>query len=370
MKPRQRTNGRTGAVEWYVREQIGGERHMFSAPSKQGLLDQLTELREQNRRERAGLAPSPHRGRNMTFDQACDLYLASYAGLPRSKRSIEERLKLPRAKFGSVRLRELSREQIGEWVAGGMPKLTPNGRGMRLAALRRVLKWAVESDYLPADPAAKVRGPSAQKRVLAPFESWEEVAAAAGHARAPYGSLIVFASATGLRPQEWQALRWEDVANDGESITIRQTVRDGKIEPSAKTDGALREVRLSQLARTALEALPAPIRGGLIFTSPDGALLDLGNFRRRVWHPALKAAGLADRSLDQMRHSYACLSLKSGATIQWVSTQLGHRDITTTLRFYARWLEGDHAANIAALDAATAAVEWQKVAGAEKAAEA
>jgi integrase len=362
-KAKKRRNRYTGADEWYAREQIGGERHVFVASTKTELEDQLTELREQHRRERYGLAPSRRRGRELTFDQACDLYLASYAGLPRSKRSIEERLKLARAKFGETRLRTLTPELIGQWVASGMPKLTPNGRVMRLAAVRRVLKWAVELGYVASDPSAKIRGPRQQKRPVTPFESWEDVAKVASHARPPYGSLILFSCATGLRPQEWQALRWEDIDAKGKTLTIRQTVRDGKIEPFGKTDGSLRTVQLSQIAADALAALPQPIKGGLIFGSPNGGLIDVGNFRRRVWQPALDAADLPRRSIDQTRHTFAVLSLLSGTRIQWVSKQLGHCSITTTLRFYASWLEDDHAPNIAALDAATAGLQWHSVAG-------
>jgi hypothetical protein len=41
---------------------------------------------------------------------------------------------------------------------------------------------------------------------------------------------------------------------------------------------------------------------------------------------------------DHRRHSFASLSLADGAKIEDVSRQLGHEDITTTRKHYARFL--------------------------------
>src|SRR5205823_11270221 len=68
-------------------------------------------------------------------------------------------------------------------------------------------------------------------------------------------------------------------------------------------------------------------------------------------YPALDGAELERRPLYQMRHTYATLALAAGARIEWVSRQMGHRDIRTTLRFYARFVPEVDARNLAALDA-------------------
>jgi integrase len=44
------------------------------------------------------------------------------------------------------------------------------------------------------------------------------------------------------------------------------------------------------------------------------------------------------RPSDQCRHTYATLTLAAGAPIEWISRQLGHTKIQTTLSHYARWL--------------------------------
>ena len=87
-----------------------------------------------------------------------------------------------------------------------------------------------------------------------------------------------------------------------------------------------------------------------MFTSPDGLIVATGNFGKRVWHPALKAAGLAPRPLYQTRHTFATLSLSARATIEWISKQLGHRDTRVTLRHYARFQPAVDDWSLAALD--------------------
>jgi integrase len=93
------------------------------------------------------------------------------------------------------------------------------------------------------------------------------------------------------------------------------------------------------LALKALDELPQPLRSDqLVFPATQGGYITLSNWRRRVWYPALERAALERRPLYQMRHTFATLALAAGMPIDFVSRQLGHTDIRTTLRFYARYI--------------------------------
>jgi integrase len=63
-----------------------------------------------------------------------------------------------------------------------------------------------------------------------------------------------------------------------------------------------------------------------------------GEFKR-----LLKLAGLDDPRFDftphSMRHTFATLHILDGRPAKWVSEQLGHADVTVTLKIYARWLK-------------------------------
>ena len=52
----------------------------------------------------------------------------------------------------------------------------------------------------------------------------------------------------------------------------------------------------------------------LVFSSPDGAPLRNGNFRRRIWHSAVEQAGLPQSlRIHDLRHTCASLLIAAGA---------------------------------------------------------
>jgi integrase len=111
-------------------------------------------------------------------------------------------------------------------------------------------------------------------------------------------------------------------------------------------------VLLQEHALEALRSLPRPLDStALVFPAPKGGYINLDNWRRRVWKVALASAGLDHRPLYQCRHTFATLALSAGADLYWVSKQLGHRDIRTTLKFYARFQPAVDIRNLDLLDA-------------------
>jgi integrase len=56
-------------------------------------------------------------------------------------------------------------------------------------------------------------------------------------------------------------------------------------------------------------------------------------FRRQVWYPARKAAGLAGLRVHDLRHAHASWLLAGGADLQVVKERLGHASIVTTERY-------------------------------------
>jgi integrase len=184
-----------------------------------------------------------------------------------------------------------------------------------------------------------------------PFESWEEVEKVA-HATDKARALIIFACATGLRPEEWIGLRWDDIDLTSRSCRINKVVIDGELRTDCgKTDAAFRTVMLPQRAINALQSIPRPIQSDtLVFPAPQGGYINLDNWRERVWKKALKAAGMQHRPLYQCRHTFATLALAAGADLYWVSKQLGHASIATTLKHYARFLPAVDERNLKLLD--------------------
>ena len=78
--------------------------------------------------------------------------------------------------------------------------------------------------------------------------------------------------------------------------------------------------------------------GPRIYSSPlpRGGALRLGNWRRRVFDPACRAARLVDVTPHDLRHTAASLAIASGANVKAVQQMLGHASAAMTLG----WLRG------------------------------
>ena len=63
--------------------------------------------------------------------------------------------------------------------------------------------------------------------------------------------------------------------------------------------------------------------------------LDARNWRSRVWHPALRRAGLRSIRIHDARHTHASLLIAAGADIVAVSRRLGHANPAITLSVYS-----------------------------------
>lgn len=59
---------------------------------------------------------------------------------------------------------------------------------------------------------------------------------------------------------------------------------------------------------------------------------------KRVWHPTLKAAGLPRRRPYTTRHTTASLWLTENESPLWVANQMGHSNVGTVFKRYARFV--------------------------------
>ena len=127
--------------------------------------------------------------------------------------------------------------------------------------------------------------------------------------------MIRFAAATGMRPEEWAALEREDVNWPSGVVHVARTHVEGVTKAYGKTSASVREVPLSGLALAALDDVPARIDTRLLFYGPRGAHVNLRNFRRREWHPAIEAAGIPPRRIYDLRSTFASQALAAGVPV-------------------------------------------------------
>src|SRR5262249_3724132 len=127
----------------------------------------------------------------------------------------------------------------------------------------------------------------------------------------------------------------------GRLLTVRGT----------KTAESHRQVPLTGRALAARGGLPARLQTPLLFTAPEGGPIALDNFRKRVWSPAVEAAGIAtparmyDPALDVRVER-----VQAGVTVFELAKVMG-TSVRMIERHYGALLGGAHAGIAARLDA-------------------
>ena len=107
-------------------------------------------------------------------------------------------------------------------------------------------------------------------------------------------------------------------------LTVARTVSSGEVVPRGKTPNSLRQVPLSARALAALDALPPRLDTPLLFPAPSGGLLNLDNFRRREWGPAVEASGTARPArIYDLRSTFASDALAAGVSVFQLARIMG-----------------------------------------------
>ncbi len=150
----------------------------------------------------------------------------------------------------------------------------------------------------------------------------------------------------GLRPGEAYALTWADLDLDEDLLHVRRTLVNrstiGKHFEVPKTDKSARTLDLpkqvvkalreheKQQKEDRLKAAPLWQDDGLVFCTKFGTVVEHQNVVKRYFKPLLRAAGLPDVRLYDLRHSYASLRHAAGHSLLQVSRGLGHSTTTLT----------------------------------------
>jgi integrase len=304
------------------------------------------------------LRGEPEPARDLTLAEFADLYLDRHAAGGARRRTIEslrQRLSYATRAYGDVPLREF--ERMVDELAGWQTTLPERARYGIVGALRQTLGAAVRWDYMSRNPA-KLIGPNRQPppRPIRAY-TFAEVEAIAAELSLDYEPLPDFAAATGLRPEEWAVLERRDVDRRAAIVSVRRTVSEGEVVELGKTSKSRRQVPLSRRALAALDRLKLRIDTPLLFPSPRGEVLNLSNFRRRVWAPAVTASRVAKPArIYDLRSTFASNALAAGVTVFELARVMG-TSVAMIERHYGALLDGAHAGIAGRLDALEAELE-------------
>ena len=226
------------------------------------------------------------------------------------------------------------------------------------AVLRSALKQAVGWQLISLNPADYTKRPKSEADELETAEESKVRVLDAAQAETfirtaksdPMGAALVFALATGARPEEYLALRWSDVDFYRGEVRIQRVVQwhrkaagGGYYFLPPKTKKSRRTLRVSESVLKVLQAhrraqmlwrLKAGTRYeqfDLVFASSAGTPFQRRNLHRRHMVPVLEAAGL-DKTLFLycQRHAFATLALANGLDPKEVSMIMGHSSVAFT----------------------------------------
>jgi integrase len=260
---------------------------------------------------RRGDVAAVHRRNMPTLQTLVDEYLGQHVGEANTKRTLRERLKYATDAWGDLRIDRLNARDIGAWRTR-LPERSAWGIHK---ALRAVLNYAVRVELLAKNPAAAVSNPEPKRREIPAFSTVGDLEAVGVELPPAFSALPVFAGLTGLRPEEWIALERHDVDREAGIVHVRRVFTDRQVKAYGKSSRSLRAVPLPLRAAQALAEVPPRLDTPLLFPGARGGYLNLNEWRRDEWTPAVKAAGFEHRTPYALRHTFASFSIAAGVSL-------------------------------------------------------
>jgi integrase len=228
-------------------------------------------------------------------------------------------------KFGNVPIPDIGYLDIEEFKSE--LKCGPKRVNKVLGPMRSLFRFAHKAGFIEKNPMDLVDNLKVTKSDIYPL-SMEEVNFFLEHVSPHYKNFFVVAFFTGMRFGEMAALKWKNVDFKLGVIRVRESRVMG-MEGPPKTKRSLRDIKMLPPVIEALrdQRRATMGRSDYVFLNQYGRQLLSDSVNQHVWKPALKKAGLKERSLYQTRHTFATLMLDAGELPGWVQQMMGHETL-------------------------------------------
>jgi len=220
--------------------------------------------------------------------------------------------------------------------------LTPSTVSHAHNLLKQAMRDAVKEKRIRTNPLEDVKPPKQSrtaKEVLTPDEVRRLLDAVSGER---FECAFYLCALAGLRIGECLGLRYEDLDLDRGTIKVERTLHGGECSET-KTQSSRRTLTLPQRALEALVRLCelGGDQSGYLFKTSTHKPVDVSNFYKWTWKPALRKAGLPESiTPHQLRHGTASLLLNQNVPVPVVSRYLGHANPGVTMKTYAHMIDG------------------------------
>lgn len=234
--------------------------------------------------------------------------------------------------FGKSVVADITEPCVRQWrknrLDAGVNEVTV-AKAYRL--LRAVLNTAADDGLIRRNPC-RIRGAGQEKSPERPVLTLGQVVELGDAIDERYRAVVLLAVFGSLRWGELAALRRCDIdLKTGMVRVFRQLTElngGGYVFGPPKSAAGKRLVVMPKAiipaVRLHLRCYVAPVEESLLFTSAEGTPLWHSNFRRRVWLPALRAAGLPMIHFHDLRHTGNQLAADTGASLRELMDRMGH----------------------------------------------
>lgn len=312
-----------GKITYHVRAERGGKVRHGTAPN----IKHARELRSKFMLELAEAADFPERKKiePIRLRDFADQYVERYlkVNAPKSWRKAKNRVdNIVKILGENIIVSSIEVRNVEDMLKTLEKRGDSAGtRNRYRARLRSMLKQAIRWGYMFSNPVEEVDSltePKLGDRYLQPHELTELLDACDSRLK----PLVQFAAATGLRQGEILAIRWSDIDRETQTVSVRHEI--------SKTSTA----RVVPLNKDALEALES--------CSLEDPIFGWERFPSELWAKAMKELGWHGDHIDpriknwrfhDLRHSCTSWLVMNDVPIQKVARILGHRDISTTMRY-------------------------------------
>ena len=258
-----------------------------------------------------------------------------------------------KASFSDKPIDRIKRFEFEDWWKKHLTKTCGSGTiRYYLTILENIFKYA-DGRYIDFNPTKGIKKPKAKKNEIDPFtkseveilldKATEQEEYFKKHMESVYDYLVVKIW-SGLRISEINALETRkhiDFGND--KIKVRQSIVKGIIGDT-KNVSSKRDVDMCSIVRQAVKRqMERSIRRctKFLFFNSKGNAIRAHNFGTYIWKPLMKMLDIPYRTFEQTRHSYASILLAEGGRPYYISKQMGHANLHTTLTRYAKFIPKD-----------------------------
>lgn len=391
LKPLQaKIEARTILDHWANEERKEYEKYLGLCASGQLPVDEYKDYRvyRANREQRQQSQAEDKANRNVTFEAFVkEHWLSDHVHDGQHKPSTISEYEYNAGRlidyFGSMQMNAIRAENIKRYInklqreksEDGTKLLSDSTKFQRFKALRNILRYAYQMDYITSNPLDKV--PSAQLlhkphpklREGKDFMNREQVRQyiqCLNEEPLFYRTMVNLMIFTGLRRGEVVGLQWGDIDLEQRTLqVIRNVIRDTKSESgiyigTPKTEDGARTIALSSYLVGLLKSWKeeqVTRRGVLlptayVFSNAEDPYWPLYPTTVTAWvHDFEVKHALPKVSPHDLRHTAATLALQSGANLKTVQDMLGHADFKTTATYYTGITEETRHETAAAVEA-------------------